>query len=141
VDGATARFAGRVVRSGREARAILANPALQIYHGKGMTCVFGPSRGLCQLSGNHSADDRRTPDLDDCRPSCRNIARTGRDIATVAEEARYLQVLADEELSSPIRHERERRRLAHLEKILAEHGIDRSREPARRAGAECEQLL
>jgi hypothetical protein len=124
VDGASARFAGRVIRSGREARAILANPALQIYHGKGMTCVFDPSRALCQLGSSASgAGDRRTPDLDDCQPSCRNIARTDRDISTVAEEARFLQALADDELSPPIRHARERRRLAHIEKILADHGI------------------
>jgi hypothetical protein len=67
--------------------------------------------------------------------------RTDRDIATVAEEARHLQVLADDELSPPIRHDRERRRLAHLEKILAGHGIQRSREPARCSGGEQEQPL
>ncbi|MFF4618198.1 hypothetical protein [Nonomuraea jabiensis] len=35
VVGGPARFAGRVIRSGRQAKAVLANPALQIYPGKG----------------------------------------------------------------------------------------------------------
>ena len=44
VTGATAKFAGRVIRSGRQAKAVLANPALQIYSGEGMTCVFDPAK-------------------------------------------------------------------------------------------------
>jgi hypothetical protein len=122
VTGGTARFAGRVIRSGRQAKAVLANPALQIYPGKGMTCVFDPTQALCQMRGTATGDDRRTPDLDDCRPGCRNIARTDRDMAVVHQHAADLRALVDDPLSPPIRHDRERRQLDRLGKIIAEHG-------------------
>ncbi|MEU7862067.1 hypothetical protein [Nonomuraea sp. NPDC049141] len=122
VVGGPARFAGRVIRSGRQAKAVLANPALQIYPGKGMTCVFDPTQALCQMRGTDTGDDRRTPDLDDCRPGCRNIARTDQDMATVHQHATDLRAIVDDPLSPPIRHDRERRQLDRLEKIITEHG-------------------
>jgi hypothetical protein len=84
-----------VIRSGRQAKAVLANPSLQIYPGKGMTCVFDPARALCQMHGSETGDHRRTPDLDDCRPACRNIARTDRDIDAVRLPAEELQKLVE----------------------------------------------
>jgi hypothetical protein len=126
VTAATAKFAGRVIRSGRQAKAVLANPSLQIYPGKGMTCVFDPSQALCQMRGADTGDDRRTPDLDDCRPLCRNIARTDRDIEVVGQQAEQLQILVDDPLAPPIRHARERRRLDRLKQILHEHQPDRT---------------
>jgi hypothetical protein len=121
VTGSTARFAGRVIRSGRQAKAMLANPALQIYPGKGMTCVFDQSKALCQLRAGSDHDDRHTPDLDDCRPSCRNIARTDRDMALIHQQAADLQNRVDDPLSPPIRHQRERRQLHRLHQVIADH--------------------
>lgn len=121
VSGATAKFAGRVIRSGRQAKAVLANPALQIYPGKGMTCVFDPAQALCQIRAASSGDDRRTPDLDDCQPGCRDIARTDRDIDAIRQRAEHLRILLADPLSPPIRHERERRHLNYLEQIIHEH--------------------
>ena len=39
VAGGASRFAGRVIRSGKAARHVLANPSLQIYPGRGMVRV------------------------------------------------------------------------------------------------------
>lgn len=87
-----------------------------------MTCVFDPTQALCQMRGTDTGDDRRTPDLDDCRPGCRNIARTDQDMATVHQHATDLRAIVDDPLSPPIRHDRERRQLDRLEKIITEHG-------------------
>lgn len=126
VSGGTDRFAGRVIRSARQARAVLANPALQIYPGKGMTCVFDASKALCQMRGADTTDDRRTPDLDDCRPNCRNIARTDRDMTAILHQAEDLRELVDDPLCPPIRHERHRRQLSRLEEFIDEHRRARS---------------
>lgn len=114
------RFAGRVLTSGRQVRDLLANPALQIYPGTGMTCVFDPAKAKCHL-GTGDDDTRRTPDLSDCRPGCQNIARTDRDIEHIRRQAAELTQLADDPFSPAPRHERERRELTRLCAIIAEH--------------------
>ncbi|MGX8908602.1 hypothetical protein ACR820_25810 [Streptomyces netropsis] len=124
VTGGIQRFAGRVLRTGRQARQIMANPSLQIYPGKGMTCVFAAPTALCELSP--ALDDTRyTPDTDDCRPACRNIARTETNITEIRAEIDWLRALVDDEASPPIRLARERARLAYLEKIIADHEAGR----------------
>lgn len=64
----SARFAGRVLRSPRDAAAMLANPDLQIFPGKGMTCVLDPAKAARPLAGDDHGT-RRTPDISDCRPT------------------------------------------------------------------------
>ncbi|WP_331758146.1 site-specific integrase (plasmid) [Nocardia sp. NBC_01377] len=124
VDGGSARFAGRVIRGGRQARQILANPSLQIYPGQGMTCVFNAATALCELAPS-TDDARHTPDTTDCRPNCRNIAHTDIDIAAVRAEATELRFVVADPASPPIRLARHRQRLDHLDKILADHGDPR----------------
>ncbi|MDG4795453.1 hypothetical protein [Micromonospora sp. WMMD1082] len=113
-------FAGRVLTSPRHARDLVTNPLLQIFPGRGMTCVFDPAKALCQL---HPAEDdiRRTPDHDDCRPTCRNIAHTDRDIAAVRHRAAQLHNIASDYLAPPIRHHRERAELDRLTAIIRRH--------------------
>ena len=41
---AATRFADRVLRTQRHAHDMLGNPDLQIFPGKGMTCVLDPKR-------------------------------------------------------------------------------------------------
>jgi integrase len=114
------RFAGRVLTSTRQAADLLANPTLQIYPGKGMTCVFDPAKAKCQLKG--SGDDaRRTPDLSDCRPGCHNIARTDRNIEEIRRQAEELREPAADPLSPEPRRRREAQTLLRLERILDEH--------------------
>jgi hypothetical protein len=55
-----------------------------------MTCFFDPAQALCQMRWADTGDHRRTPDLDDCRPPCRNIARIDRDINAVRVHAEQL---------------------------------------------------
>jgi hypothetical protein len=64
-----ARFAGRIIHSTQAARAMLASPALQVFPGHGMTCVFDARKALCETLGHDDA--RRTPALDDCRAKLR----------------------------------------------------------------------
>lgn len=116
----SARFAGRVVRTAREAATMLANPELQIFPGRGMTCVLDPARAACRLGGDERGT-RRTPDIDDCRPSCANIARTDRDIAALRDQAEHLQTLVDDPLAPRIRHAREQHELDRLRRIIAAH--------------------
>jgi hypothetical protein len=120
VDQAKRRFAGRVLSTGRQVRDLLANPALQIYPGTGMTCVFDPAKAKCRLAKSDE-DTRRTPDLSDCRPGCQNIARTDRDIEHVRQQITELLQIVDDPLCPAPRHEREHRELARLQTILDEH--------------------
>jgi hypothetical protein len=106
-----------------QVRDLLANPALQIYPGTGMTCVFDPSKAKCRLTSQD--DTRRTPDLTDCQPGCQNIARTDRDIEHVRQQASELADLVNDPLSPAPRHERERHELARLHAILNDHQATR----------------
>jgi hypothetical protein len=117
--------AGRVLRTGKQARHIMSNPSLQIYPGKGMTCVFAAPTARCELEP--SLDDARvTPDTGGCHPACLNIARTEENVNELRIEAADLRIKVADEASPPIRWERERRRLAHLESLIDEHERGRS---------------
>jgi hypothetical protein len=62
-----------------------------------------------------------TPDIDDCRVGCRNIARTDRDIATLRRHhARLADAVADR-AAPPIRHERQQHELNRIDTILKDH--------------------
>lgn len=120
VTAATREFAGRVLTSDRQARDLLGDPRLQIHHGPGMTCVLNPATAACQLRG--AADDPMvTPDTDDCRPRCLNLARTDRDIDYVRKQAAELEEIVADPLAPPIRHARDQHELARLKKIIEMH--------------------
>ncbi|MFI5548984.1 hypothetical protein [Streptomyces sp. NPDC051738] len=123
---AATRFAGRVLRTKRHANAMLTNPDLQIFPGKGMTCVLDPKRAACRLRSEEDGT-RRTPDLDDCRPNCVNIARTDRDIEHVHVQIERLRPLVDDPLAPAFRHAREQHELDRLERIVTAH--DHTGEP------------
>jgi hypothetical protein len=68
----TPRFTGTAMNA-TTARRLLANSDLILYNNPQalLLCRYKPDRALCQRQGiNH------TPNLDDCRPNCTNIART-----------------------------------------------------------------
>ncbi|QMU80588.1 hypothetical protein GXW83_27320 [Streptacidiphilus sp. PB12-B1b] len=120
VSGGARKFAGRVLRTGKEARHVMANPSLQIYHGKGMTCVFTAATARCELEP--SLDDARvTPDTEGCHPACGNLCRTEENISELRAEASQLRNKVADKVSPPIRWGRERRRLAYLEQLIDEH--------------------
>jgi hypothetical protein len=99
---------------------MLANPDLQIFLGKGMTCVLDPKRAACRLRSEEDST-RRTPDLDDCRPNCVNIARTDRDIEQVHIQIEQLRPIVDDPLATALRHAREQHELDRLERIVTAH--------------------
>lgn len=120
VSAAHKQFAGHVLTTGRQARDLVANPFLQLFHGTGMTCVFDAKQAACQLRG--PADDpQTTPDLDDCRPRCPNIARTDRDIVEIQRRRDDLAAIVADPLAPPIRHRREQHELDRLDAILENH--------------------
>jgi hypothetical protein len=120
VTAANREFGGRVLASRRATRDLLGNPLLQIHHGEGMTCVLNPATAACQLRG--AADDPMvTPDTDDCRPRCPNLARTDRDIEHVKQRAAELAEIVADPLAPPIRNDRERRELERLHRIIEVH--------------------
>lgn len=120
VSGGVRKFAGRVLRTGTEARHVMANASLQIYPGKGMTCVFAAPTARCELEP--SLDDARvTPDTDGCHPACGNICRTEENIDELRAEAAELRVKVADKASPAIRWGRERRRLAYLDGLIADH--------------------
>jgi hypothetical protein len=69
-----------------------------------------------------------TPDADDCRPRCPNLARTGRDITTVQQKVAELEESVADPLAPPIRHARERHELDRLRAVLDTHA--HGKEPA-----------
>ena len=120
VSAAHRQFGGHVLTSDKQARDLLGNPLLQIYHGDGMTCVFNPHEAACQLRGT-TDDPLVTPDIDDCRPRCLNIARTDRDIAKIRARRSELQEVVNDTLAPPIRRQREQQELHRLNAILEKH--------------------
>lgn len=120
VTAANRQFAGHVLKNERQALDLLRNPLLQIHHGEGMTCVLNPATAACQLRGDVE-DPLVTPDIDDCRPKCPNLARTDRDIGHIRRQADDLEQIAADTLAPSIRHHRERHELARLQAIVAAH--------------------
>jgi integrase len=114
------QFAGRVLTNIRQARDMLANPTLQIYPGRAMTCVFDPAKALCLhctgVGGVHVA-----PDLDDCRTTCQNIAYTDRDIHHLRERAAGLHDLLGDFLAPSPRYQRTRAERDRLRELIRDH--------------------
>lgn len=114
------RFAGKVLRTRHQVTSMLQNPSLQIFEGRGLTCVFDRLKALCEVrSDEHgtAAEPRR----EDCRPNCGNIARTDRDIDGVREDMLRLEDIVGDPLSPSIRHKREHDTLERYREIVTEH--------------------
>lgn len=114
-----ARFAGRIVHTARQARQLIADPALQVFPGHGMHCVFNPATALCQLRDGN--DHRATPDVEDCQPRCPNIARTDADIAVLRADLDHLDRILNGPLAPAPRHARDQTRADRLRVLVARH--------------------
>ncbi|MGK5171823.1 hypothetical protein [Geodermatophilus sp. CPCC 205761] len=123
---ASLRFPGITLTSGHQARGLLRSPTLQVYEGRGMTCVFDPARARCRLRQGQ-VDEQITPDLDDCHPNCLNIAETDSDVDVLRERVPPLREIVGDPLVPPLRVERERAELDRVTKIIDEH--ERTRVP------------
>ncbi|MFI9193006.1 hypothetical protein ACIG0A_27390 [Streptomyces californicus] len=120
VVAASREFAGRVLKSERQALDLIGNPLLQIHHGDGMTCVLDPVKAACQLRGDVD-DPLVTPDIDDCRPNCLNLARTDRDMEGVRQKIADLSEIVTDPLAPSIRHQRDHHELDRLQAVLRNH--------------------
>ncbi|WP_369362323.1 hypothetical protein AB5L52_01405 [Streptomyces sp. CG4] len=114
-------FAGSI-RTHRQARDILGNPALTGYDNPRsfLMCVYNRDRALC-----HRLDADDAPRLDRCRPSCANVARTDHHAAQLLQYAQALEKqAASEAVPSPLA-DRLARRAAHLRALADRHEHDR----------------
>jgi integrase len=114
-----ARFAGRIVHTTRQARNLIADPALQVFPGRAMHCVLNQTTAMCQL--RESADHTVTPDIDDCRPRCPNIARTDADIDALRADLRRIDDRLDDPLAPAPRRARDQANAHRLRILIARH--------------------
>ncbi|MGC9542496.1 hypothetical protein [Streptomyces sp. UG1] len=114
-------FAGSI-RTHRQARDILGNPALTVYDNPRslLMCVYNRDRALC-----HRLDADDAPRLDRCRPSCANIARTDHHAAQILQYARTLEKQAASELIPDPLADRLTRRASQLRALADRHEHDR----------------
>jgi hypothetical protein len=123
-DAAT-RFEGMFL-SPRQARALLADPALQVHDNPRafLACNYDPAKALCH-PGRAAGKAAGHPDLDRCNPACANIARTGEHIDALTAETARLRA----EAASPLAPEPIRQRLIQradvLEQIAERHARTR----------------
>jgi hypothetical protein len=99
---------------------MLANPLLQIFPRRAMTCVFDQAKALCQVR-RAQGEPRITPDQDDCRPNCRNIAYTDRDIDQIRVEVAGIRDIVDDSLAPSPRHQRACAESERLQRIIDDH--------------------
>jgi hypothetical protein len=122
---AASQFEGLFL-SPRQARALLADPALQVHDSPGafLACNYDPAKALCH-PGREAGSTAGHPALDRCDPACANIARTDEYItALTAELARLRAESASPLLPGPIR-QRLAGRAAALEKVAERHARTR----------------
>jgi hypothetical protein len=118
---AATRYEGMFL-SPRQARALLADPALQVHDNPRafLACNYDPAKALCH-PGRAAGKAAAHPDLDRCNPACANIARTGEHIdALTAETARLRAEAASPLAPEPIR-QRLLQRADALEQIAERH--------------------
>jgi hypothetical protein len=123
-DAAT-RYEGLFL-SPRQARALLADPALQVHDNPRafLACNYDPAKALCHPSRS-AGKNAGHPDLDRCNPACANIARTDDHIAALTAETVRLRAEAARPLApEPIR-QRLTQRAAALEQIAERHARTR----------------
>ncbi|CRK56931.1 hypothetical protein [Alloactinosynnema sp. L-07] len=117
---AASRFAGLTITTPAQVNNALANPDLQVHHGALLTCVYRPATAACQDDGTGDG-----PVWGRCRLTCRNAARTDRDITALRDHVRGLTADLDGPvLPDPLRR-RVELRLAEHQRALTEHETTR----------------
>ena len=122
---AATRFEGLFL-SPRQARALLADPALQVHDSPGafLACNYDPAKALCHPD-REVGSTAGHPVLERCDPACANIARIDEHITALAAEITRLRAeSASPLLPGPIR-QRLVGRAAALEKITERHARTR----------------
>jgi integrase len=117
----TAPFAGRVIDKVRNIERILASADPNIYHGKGMTCVYRAETALCRLSRLEAGLDGKGPDESDCRSACTNLAYTDRDIDMLTEQLALLEANTADPLTPRPLRDRSSAQATRLRAIIDRH--------------------
>ncbi|WP_405735007.1 hypothetical protein OG607_41685 [Streptomyces sp. NBC_01537] len=114
-------FAGSI-RTHRQARDILGNPALTVYDNPRslLMCVYNRDRALC-----HRLAATDAPRLDRCQPSCANIARTDHHAAGLLAHAEALEKQSVSEVLPGPLTDRLARRAGQLRELADRHEHDR----------------
>ncbi|APY85544.1 hypothetical protein A7J05_07305 [Streptomyces alfalfae] len=115
-------FAGSI-RTPRQARDILDNPALAVYDNPHslLMCVYQRDRALC-----HRTVPTDSPSLDRCQPACANIARTDDHAHQLLRRATSLDEQARSQAVPGPLSERLSRRAARLRAQAHDHARDRT---------------
>ncbi|TSE01720.1 integrase [Skermania sp. ID1734] len=117
------RFGGMVLNQ-RQAKALLSDPALTVFHNPEayLSCNYDPAQAQCNPENLASQRKRpTTPSLDRCRPSCANIARTDSDASQLRERAQHIRYQADTALTPEPIAERLRHHARELIEIADRH--------------------
>lgn len=121
---AQSQFGGITAASKAQAAKSLANPNLQIHHGKLITCVWRPETAACARTTQHSPNG---PAWSRCRPTCSNIAYTDRDVIQLRKHVTMLETeLAAEVLPMPL-HQRISAHLAQHKSAIRNHKSSNAR--------------
>lgn len=117
------RFGGTVATI-RQARALLADPTLNVFENKQayLICNYDRAKALCH-PGRGTAGD--APGLDRCRPNCANVARTDTHAAGLRGQAARLRTQAASPLAPEPVADRLRERAAALDALADRHDSDR----------------
>ncbi|MEV8196208.1 integrase [Streptomyces sp. NPDC079141] len=114
-------FAGSI-RTHRQARDVLSNPALTVYDNPRsfLMCVYNRDRALC-----HRLDVADAPRLDRCQPSCANVARTDHHADQLLQHAQTLEKQAASEAVPGPLADRLSQRAGQLRALADRHVHDR----------------
>ncbi|MGV9892990.1 hypothetical protein [Streptomyces tendae] len=115
---AGSRFVGVTITTDTQVNHALGNPDLQIHHGELLTCVFRRETAACK--DDHDDNDSG-PSWSRCRLTCRNVARTDRDIIEITRHVQRLRKdVASPAMPAPLRQSIQNR-LAEHERVVADH--------------------
>lgn len=117
------RFGG-MVTSVRQARALLADPTLNVFDNPDtyLTCNYDPSKALCN-SGR--GGKRETPSLERCLSKCANIARTDTHARQLERAAETLRSQAESALLPAPIADRLKARATELIELAQKHQRNR----------------
>ncbi|MBF6083168.1 integrase [Nocardia cyriacigeorgica] len=118
------RFGG-LVTTPRQAKALLADPALTVFDNADayLACNYDPGKALCNPA--NASGPTPTPSLDRCHTNCSNIARTDTHARQLRTAANQIRAQADSPLVPQPVAERLKHRAASLIELADTH--DRTR--------------
>ncbi|GAA3339487.1 hypothetical protein GCM10020358_69270 [Amorphoplanes nipponensis] len=116
------RFAGLITTS-RQARSLLADPTLNVFHNSEafLFCNYDRAKALC----HPGRGGQTTPSLDRCRPNCANIARTDEHASQIEHAAAELRAQASSPLLPDPLADRLRQKADRLAQLASDHRTSR----------------